>query len=453
MQDRLAAMNTIVEELLQNIATLREDPPTKKEAPNVLGSLADFFEKKWKEEMKLASEHVQDQPSEKPEGQASSLSETVEDDPSTSTKQPSVPPPKIPLPSPPSLPNILSQDLIPLDTNRTTTNPPFEPKEGTLVPRTSVNIFPFPKVGNFIVADSQGRKIDRHALDPSHNTTIWVKPGLTVSGLLERLEKSSPQTRPGLTSVTIFAGGNDLAQETSANKLIHSLDSAITLIRRIAPNASVFVTDVLPRQDMKMSREEASQALRRWAAVCNVKIIDFTSLTPSNLARDGIHLNESGIKKVCYRLKRQLSLPRLVHPKRGQATNHFPRYFHQQSPSYAPRQYDRDPRIRPQQEGAFRPGQPPPQSQKYQEQVATFSQPPYYRQFAPQPIPSSVGPLTYAQIAAKPSFSNVQPEPRLMDMTVPPPKNVTGQPQQQILSPPGMWELARQLVPMLKTLL
>ncbi|CAG0905965.1 unnamed protein product, partial [Cyprideis torosa] len=149
---------------------------------------------------------------------------------------------------------ILSRDILYFDNNDSSALPHTR-HTGSPQPPTVINPFPFPKEGHFLITDSQGKRINRAELDPTtFSVTTWVKAGLTVSDRIQRIKKGAP----------------------------------------------------------KVHKPTGSQELSAWALHHGVHIIRCNSLQRSDFGRDGVHLNESGLKKICLRLKQKLGLPRVV---------------------------------------------------------------------------------------------------------------------------------------------
>jgi hypothetical protein len=192
--------------------------------------------------------------------------------------------------------------------------PPVRETVGSPVPPVTLRPFSFPKEGHYVLADSQGRKLDRFTLDPTRNLSLLFIGGLTVSALVKRIADGNPTPRPLLKTVTVLVGGNDLGQRGHGNirRLCDDLSTLTSLLRKAAPAAKLHVLDVLPRTDLRVPLDQAREALTTWARCNGVTIVRVSSLTREDFGSDGILLNDCGIGKLTHRLKQRLRLPWIV---------------------------------------------------------------------------------------------------------------------------------------------
>ena len=195
--------------------------------------------------------------------------------------------------------------------------PKFEPRKGN-----SRIILPgairFPKtdeVKNVIFADSQGKHIKKYILDPSNQTNIETYRGATLQQFTSKLKREIPMKPiPSIETVTIFMGGNDLAEKgMTIEKYLNIADEAVLTLRQKCPNATIYMTDLVPRGDSSVDLNDLTLCLDEWAKSKEVNWIYLNLAAKWDITQtDKIHLNRSGVRKTCYALKRTLKLPTYV---------------------------------------------------------------------------------------------------------------------------------------------
>ena len=176
----------------------------------------------------------------------------------------------------------------------------------------------FPKEGeiieNIIFADSQGKLVKKRILDPSLRTNFETYRGITIQEFTSKVKREIPLLPiQSIKTITLFMGGNDLAQkEMTIEKFLSILDDAIETLNEKCPNAKVFITEIIPREDIVPDRDMLSLCLEEWAKTRKVGIIYLNISQDGDIYRDGVHLNRNGIRKACYAFKRTFSLPTYI---------------------------------------------------------------------------------------------------------------------------------------------
>ena len=159
---------------------------------------------------------------------------------------------------------------------------------------------------NLIITDSQGRKIDEMVLDREGCTKVMVLPGMSFRKFAERVVQSNRPPHEEVKTVTMFLGGNDL-EHRDAKEFMVDVKKSVALVKERFPAASIKITDVLPRHDCR-DPDVARHMLADFCRKEEIKLINLDALHPDDFARDKKHLNWSGIRKVCSRLKSALRL-------------------------------------------------------------------------------------------------------------------------------------------------
>ena len=186
------------------------------------------------------------------------------------------------------------------------------------------------KVENVIYADSQGKYIKKHILDPSGKTDFFTTPGITIEQFCSKLERREVPIEPLMfvKNVTLFMGGNDLAKEgTSIEKFLSILDNAVELLKIKFPEANIFLTDPIPRNDCKVDFDLLFLSMEAWAKDKNVCLV-YLNLNKNDITpKDKIHINGHGIRKVVHALKREFNYFTYVpsymkQPQKKQAVNY-----------------------------------------------------------------------------------------------------------------------------------
>ena len=87
------------------------------------------------------------------------------------------------------------------------------------------------------------------------------------------------------------------------NEFLSAVNLSIVKVKKVFPNAALFLTSVLPRKDCR-TPALLDPLINDWCSSNNVNFIQFSSSTPNHIdSEDGIHLNEDGVKKSLSYLK------------------------------------------------------------------------------------------------------------------------------------------------------
>ena len=133
---------------------------------------------------------------------------------------------------------------------------------------------------------------------------------MELSHLHQRLAATEQSPNDNVSRVVLFLGGNDLNKmKSNIHEFLSAVNLSIVKVKKVFPNAALFLTSVLPRKDCR-SPALLDPLINDWCSANNVTFIQFSSLTPNHIdSKDGIHLNEDGVKKVCRGLKVALNFP------------------------------------------------------------------------------------------------------------------------------------------------
>ena len=166
------------------------------------------------------------------------------------------------------------------------------------------------KRNTLIICDSQGKTIKPFLLDPSRNTKVLTFRGMELVHLHQRLAATEQYPNKNVSRVVLFLGGNDLNKmKSNTGEFLSAVNMSIVELKKIFPDAALFLTSVLPRKDCR-SPALLDPLIKDWCSSNNVTFIQFSALTPNHIdSKDGIHLNEDGVKKVCRALKVALNFP------------------------------------------------------------------------------------------------------------------------------------------------
>ena len=189
--------------------------------------------------------------------------------------------------------------------------PKFEPrKTNTNRKGTDIKISPVYIPNDYdhvILASSQGRHIDENKLDPTGRTKLFVYPGMTIKKMIWNLKQRN-RIAENVQTVSLLMGGNDLSQ-FGLNNYLNSLDEVELVLKDLCPNATFYVMDVLPRNDCP-DYSISYLCLEEWAKHSNLsKIIRIPTISRKDIANDGVHLNSTGVRKLCRAIKQTLNLP------------------------------------------------------------------------------------------------------------------------------------------------
>ena len=191
--------------------------------------------------------------------------------------------------------------------------PHFEARRGNLQV-TLPGAIRFPtstEVTNVIFADSQGKHVKKHVLDPSNITNIETYRGITLKQFSNKVKREIP-LRPltWIKNVTLFMGGNDLAEQgTTIDTFLDTIGEAVRTMRAKCPKARIHITEPLPRDDAKVDIEELFSCLMEYAKTIDLNVIQLDISNRFDFSLDRVHLNSIGTRKVCHALKRALALP------------------------------------------------------------------------------------------------------------------------------------------------
>jgi len=207
---------------------------------------------------------------------------------------------------------------------------PFEPHTGekpfTKWRKRHIEILPGSKTLVF------GTSIVKHLSHKSSELSTVSLAGATLTDLKRNLEDNEIQQEIKLaTTIVLQGGGNDLANGTEASKLGLLFKDLLTSVHQLNPQAKVIICGPLIRKSVPVLMvKRANALLRRFCSSISVGFIDpnllFSLPVSDCLARDGIHLNFSGIHQLHSIIVNAVS-GIFVNLSRLQSEN-LPRQFH-----------------------------------------------------------------------------------------------------------------------------
>ena len=207
---------------------------------------------------------------------------------------------------------------------------PFEPHTGekpfTKWRKRHIEIVPGSKTLVF------GTSIVKHLSHKSSELSTVSLAGATLTDLKRNLEDNEIQQEIKLaTTIVLQGGGNDLANGTEASKLGLLFKDLLTSVHQLNPQAKVIICGPLIRKSVPVLMvKRANALLKRFCSSISVGFIDpnllFSLPVSDCLARDGIHLNFSGIHQLHSIIVNAVS-GIFVNLSRLQSEN-LPRQFH-----------------------------------------------------------------------------------------------------------------------------
>jgi len=149
-----------------------------------------------------------------------------------------------------------------------------------------------------------GTSIVKHLSHKSSELSTVSLAGATLTDLKRNLEDNEIQQAIKLaTTIVLQGGGNDLANGTEASKLGLLFKDLLKSVHQLNPQARVIICGPLIRKSVPVLMVKLANALlKRFCSSISVGFIDPNLLfsLPVNdcLARDGIHLNFSGVHQL-----------------------------------------------------------------------------------------------------------------------------------------------------------
>ena len=160
---------------------------------------------------------------------------------------------------------------------------------------------PLPNTKHVVLGDSNLKKVDRKRFDPSGTTYIKSVGGLTISQATEIIEGT--QQYSSIETVTVHVGTNDLANGHSDDEIIDNINLMISKLRAVFPNASVFISGILPQKGTLLGRIVKLNG--KLLDICHENAATLISDRKQFLAKDNfpshlftkdkLHLNEKGL--------------------------------------------------------------------------------------------------------------------------------------------------------------
>ena len=151
-------------------------------------------------------------------------------------------------------------------------------------------------ISNFVIGDSILKGILPRKLDYSRSTKVRTLRGKQLKDVRNVL---ATQDLSSLRNLVIHIGTNDIPKQ-AGNELVDQFERTINEITARYPNLSIFISTILPREDLKAtgSAQKISYVndnLKRLSSQLNFKVIDNTpNLEDPELRYDGLHLTERG---------------------------------------------------------------------------------------------------------------------------------------------------------------
>ena len=140
--------------------------------------------------------------------------------------------------------------------------------------------------------------------------------GRTVDGVLEHDVSEIQRYKPNIVIIEI--GCNDLSDpRCSPYDLVSKINQLICVIRRVATDCFIIVSEILPRNNIPFRTpnynrkvQEANYQLHRFCSQCSSVLFwshgNLSERTPWVLKPDGVHLNSIGNRKLYISYQRAL---------------------------------------------------------------------------------------------------------------------------------------------------
>jgi len=165
--------------------------------------------------------------------------------------------------------------------------------------------FPGNNAKNLVLSDSIAKYIHQYFENPD-KITVCCYRGINLKKLKEIMEYIP--IKGSYEKVIIHAGTNDLFTRSDKG-IIDDTMQLITTIKRIYPNARIFLSSILIREGVKRDYlSQLNHSLKESAAKENVSYIDtYNSIfMSSHLATDRLHLNRRGSACLSYKFEKVL---------------------------------------------------------------------------------------------------------------------------------------------------
>lgn len=157
------------------------------------------------------------------------------------------------------------------------------------------------KVKVLIVGDSQLRRIDDSKLSNDHrDIEIACKPGMKIKQAVSKVGKSDKEI------IIVHAATNDVKSSTP-EQLCKDVIDTLNQIQTNNPKSRIAFSSVIRRKDdqsINAKVRKLNGLLDEELAINGFDIIDNDNIQYSNLWKDGLHVNEGGIRKLSGNLSR-----------------------------------------------------------------------------------------------------------------------------------------------------
>ena len=150
------------------------------------------------------------------------------------------------------------------------------------------------KIQVLIVGDSQLRNVKGEKLsNDNRDVEIRCKPGL-------RIEQTSAQVGKTDSDVIVVHFGTNNVKSYSPQKLANEIGNTLEKIQTDNPSAKIAFSSIFKRKDDQSLNTKIQKVNDLVAEALGLKGMDFIenkNIIYSNLATDGLHLNNGGVRR------------------------------------------------------------------------------------------------------------------------------------------------------------
>ena len=151
------------------------------------------------------------------------------------------------------------------------------------------------KIKVMIVGDSQLRRIDDSKLSNDHrDIEVNCKPGMKIKQAISKVGKSNKDI------IIVHAATNDV-KSSEPEQLCKDVIDTLNQIQNNNPNSRIAFSSVIRRKDdqsVNAKMRKLNGLLEEELAINGFDLIDNGNIQYSNLCKDGLHVNEGGIRKL-----------------------------------------------------------------------------------------------------------------------------------------------------------
>ena len=151
------------------------------------------------------------------------------------------------------------------------------------------------KLNVLVVGDSQLRHVKGEKLENDHRTVeVRFKPGMKIEEIKNKVGGSDN------SDVIIVHAGTNNVKDKSPSDLAEVIVNSMELVQKKNPSARVAYSSIFKRKDDQTLNVKARKVNELLSEELSIRGIDFISndnIIYSNLWKDGLHVNDGGVRK------------------------------------------------------------------------------------------------------------------------------------------------------------